>query len=95
MNEKNCQDFCPTVYRAEILTILRLYFGRNDDLVNSFRNLPTFSQARLYYILVLDIFKTLLILQCTFAWFDALLKGPSLHYLRVFSPFLNPPNPPT
>ena len=30
-------------YRAEILTILGSYFGRNDDFMNSFWNLLTFS----------------------------------------------------
>ena len=30
-------------YRAEILTIFGSYFGRNDDFINSFINLLTFS----------------------------------------------------
>ena len=29
-------------YRAEILIIFGSYFGRNDDFINSFRNLLTF-----------------------------------------------------
>ena len=34
-------------YRAEILTIFRSYFGRNDDFINSFWNLLTFSRKLL------------------------------------------------
>ena len=40
--QKNCQDFFPVYCRAEILTIFRSYFGRNDDFINSFWNLLTF-----------------------------------------------------
>ena len=32
----------PKMVRAEILTIFRSYFGRNDDFKYSFANLPTF-----------------------------------------------------
>ena len=32
---KNCQDFFPTHYRAEVLTIFCSYFGRNDDFINT------------------------------------------------------------
>ena len=45
---KNCQDFCPhytAVHRAEIRTIFRSYFGRNDDFINSFWNLLTFTMV--------------------------------------------------
>ena len=33
-----------TKYSAEILTIFGLYFGRNDDFINSFWNLLTFNR---------------------------------------------------
>ena len=33
-------------YSAEILTIFGSYFGRNDDFINSFWNLLTFSTDR-------------------------------------------------
>ena len=47
---KNCQDFCPH-YTAEILTIFRSYFGRNDDFINSFWNSLTFTtKVRFKYI---------------------------------------------
>jgi hypothetical protein len=39
MPTKNFQDFCPgslLEVRAEILEIFGWYFGRNDDLKNSF-----------------------------------------------------------
>ena len=40
----NCiQGFLPSLHRAEILTIFRLYFGRNDDFIKSFWNWLTFS----------------------------------------------------
>ena len=42
---KNCQDFCPTHYRAEILAIFCSCFGRNDDIINSFWNLLTFKRG--------------------------------------------------
>ena len=41
-NEK-LSRFLPSLHRAEILTIFRSYFGRNDDFINSFWNLLTFS----------------------------------------------------
>ena len=47
---QNCKDFCPVVcmaqYRAVILTVFSWYFGRNDDFINSFWNLLTFSEVR-------------------------------------------------
>ena len=33
-----------SLHRAEILTIFRLYFGRNDDFINSFWNCLTFNR---------------------------------------------------
>ena len=33
---QNCQDFCPTHYRVEILTNFCSHFGRKDDVMNSF-----------------------------------------------------------
>ena len=41
MNEK-VSGFLPCVVRAEILTILCSYFGRNDDFINSSWNCLTF-----------------------------------------------------
>ena len=43
-NEK-LSGFLPCVVRAEILTIFCSYFGRNDDLINSFWNCLTFSNV--------------------------------------------------
>ena len=43
MNENLYALCCGTVHRAEILTIFCSYFGRNDDCINSFWNLLTFS----------------------------------------------------
>ena len=40
---KKLSRFLPSLHRAEILTIFRLYFGRNDDFINSFWNCLTFS----------------------------------------------------
>ena len=40
---KNFKDIYPEVYRAEILTVFCSYFGRNDNFINSFWNLLTFS----------------------------------------------------
>ena len=42
MNKK-LSELLPSLHRAEILTIFRLYFGRNDDFINSFWNCLTFS----------------------------------------------------
>ena len=36
-------NFTVPHYRAEILTIFGLYFGRNEDFINSFWNLLTFN----------------------------------------------------
>ena len=44
--KKKCQDFWPTHYRAEIPTIFCSYFRRNDDFINSFKNLLTFRYAK-------------------------------------------------
>ena len=33
---KKLSGFLPSLHRAEILTILCSYFGRNDDFINSF-----------------------------------------------------------
>ena len=38
---KKLSRFLPSLYRAEILTIFCLYFGRNDDFINSFWNCLT------------------------------------------------------
>ena len=46
MPTKNCKDFCPGSLLegcAEIFAIFGWHFGRNDDLINSFRKLLTFS----------------------------------------------------
>ena len=40
---KKLSGFLPCVVRAEVLTIFCSYFGRNDDFMNSFGNLLTFS----------------------------------------------------
>ena len=44
-------------YRAEILTIFGLYFGRNDDFINSFRNLLTFNGFESFLVLPPDSLK--------------------------------------
>ena len=37
--------FLPLQHRAEIMTIFRLYFGRNDDFINSFWKWLTFTRT--------------------------------------------------
>ena len=54
MNKKLLR-FLPSLHRAEILTFLRLNFGRNDDFINSFWNCLTFKIACEYRFM--DIFK--------------------------------------
>ena len=44
-SQKISQDFCPH-YTTEILPIFCLYFGRNDDFINSFWNCLTFTMYR-------------------------------------------------
>ena len=44
--KKKLSRFLPCSVRAEILTIFRLYFWRNDDFWNSFWNLLTFNFER-------------------------------------------------
>ena len=44
MNKK-CSRFLPSLHRAEILTIFCSYFGRNDDFINLFWNLLTFTYS--------------------------------------------------
>ena len=43
--DKKLSRFLPSLLRAEILTIFRSYFGRNNDLINSFWNCLTFSKS--------------------------------------------------
>ena len=49
MNEK-LLGFLPCGVRAEILKIFCSCFGRNDDLINSFWNLLTFSSRKRVYM---------------------------------------------
>ena len=51
-NEK-LSRFLTSLHRAEILTIFRSYFGRNDDFINSFWNGLTFK----YYLNLLYVRK--------------------------------------
>ena len=44
---KKLSGFLHSHYRAEILTIFGSHFGRNDDFINSFWNLLTFSTRQL------------------------------------------------
>ena len=55
---KNCRDFWP--HRGEILTIFRLYYGRNDDFINSFWKCVTFRTGSNLFAQksVLDFFST-------------------------------------
>ena len=46
--EVKLSRFLPSLHRAEILTIFCLYFGRNDDFMNSFWNCLTFSNLPLW-----------------------------------------------
>ena len=48
---KNCQDFCSHYTRAEILAIFCLYFGKNDDFINSFWQQLTFIPTKDFGIL--------------------------------------------
>ena len=43
------------VYRADILTIFRSYFGRNDDFINSFWSLLTFTHIFERLCIFLDL----------------------------------------
>ena len=46
--------FLPCSSRTEILTIFCSYFGRNDDFINSFWNLLTFSKIAFCFELLLS-----------------------------------------
>ena len=43
---KKLSRILPSLHRAEILTIFCLYFGRNDDFINSLRNFLTFMNRK-------------------------------------------------
>ena len=57
-------------YRAEILIIFGSRFGRNDDFINSFWNLPTFSGCQIWVLLFFQILwhsqKTLTLIESNF-----------------------------
>ena len=52
---KKLSGFLPSLHRAEILTIFRSYFGRNDDFINSFWSLLTFTHIFERLCIFLDL----------------------------------------
>ena len=81
MMNKKLSRFLPPLHRAEILTIFCLYFGRNDDFINSFWNclifntpLPKVRQSNLIF------FSLGPILQCSSSQQETKNNGSGLYF---------------
>ena len=71
---KKLSRFLPSLNRAEILTIFRSYYGRNDDFLNWFWNCLSKPWGRFFQIICASQ-KVWTLSLCFFIWFKCFFKN--------------------